>query len=106
MKKILLVTLLVLCGSLIHMSADDVKVTMKNGTVFTGELKEFDPSDHVTVVVAGIETTIPISEVASVERPKANQVMAVPSTNKWGTPNYNMVNMKLRIQKSTQILSN
>ena len=78
MKKILLVTLLVLCGSLIHMSADDVKVTMKNGTVFTGELKEFDPSDHVTVVVAGIETTIPISDVASVERPNAQQVMAVP----------------------------
>lgn len=56
-----------------RISADEVKVTMKNGTVFTGELKEFVPTDHVTVIVAGIETTIPISEVASVEKPNALQ---------------------------------
>ena len=77
MKKILLVTLLVLFSALMHMSAEDVKVTMKNGTVFTGVLKEFDPTDHVTVIVAGIETTIPISDVASVEKPNAQQVVTV-----------------------------
>ena len=58
MKKILLVTLLVLFSALMHMSAEDVKVTMKNGTVFTGVLKEFDPTDHVTVIVAGIEKAV------------------------------------------------
>ena len=75
MKKIFLVAIMVLCGALIHVIADEVKVTMNNGTVFTGELKEFVPTDHITVVVAGIETTISISEVASVERPNVQNTM-------------------------------
>ena len=81
MKKIFLVAIMLLCGALIHVSADEVKVTMKNGTVFTGELKEFVPTDHVTVIVAGIESTIPISEVASVERPEAIQTTMVHNEN-------------------------
>lgn len=71
MKKILIIAILILFGAIIQVSADEVKVTMKNGTVFTGELKEFVPTDHVTVVVAGIETRVPISEVESVEKPEA-----------------------------------
>lgn len=81
MKRILLVIVLVLCGALMHVSADDVKVTMKNGTVFTGELKEFVPTDHVTVIVAGIETTISISEVASVEKANAHQTPPAQQQN-------------------------
>ncbi len=81
MKRIVLIVVFVLCGALIRVCADEVKVTMKNGTVFTGELKEFVPTDHVTVIVAGIETTIPITEVASVERPEAIQTTTAHKEN-------------------------
>ena len=64
---------IIICCVLISVHAEIVKVTMKNGTVFTGELKEFVPTDHVTVIVAGLETTIPILDVASVEKPETNQ---------------------------------
>ena len=72
MKKIFLVAIMLLCGALIHVIADEVKVTMKDGTVFTAELKEFVPTDHITVVVGGIESVVPISEVVSID--KANVV--------------------------------
>ena len=81
MKRIVLIVVFVLCGALIRVCADEVKVTMKNGTVFTGELKEFVPTDHVTVIVAGIESTIPISEVASVERPNDQKVSTMHDQN-------------------------
>lgn len=68
---------IIICCALISVHAELVKVTMKNGTVFTGELKEFVPTDHVTVIVAGLETTIPISEVASVDNPVAHQEPSV-----------------------------
>lgn len=71
MKRIFI--FIIICCALITVHAELVKVTMKNGTVFTGELKEFVPTDHVTVIVAGLETTIPISEVASVDNPEAYQ---------------------------------
>ena len=76
MKKSLLVTLLVLCSALMQMSADDVKVTLKNGTTFTAELKEFVASDHITVVIAGLESVIPINEVASIDKGVAAQTPA------------------------------
>ena len=85
MKRIVLIAVFVLCGALIRVCADEVKVTMKNGTVFTGELKDFVPTDHVTVIVAGIETTIPISEVASVERPEAIQTTTANKENSGDT---------------------
>lgn len=68
MKKVILVIFLVLFGAFIRVIADEVKVTMKNGMVITGDLKEFLPMDRVTVVVAGIETTIPVTKVVSVEQ--------------------------------------
>lgn len=67
MKRLIQFFIVILCA-FASANADDVMVTMKNGTVFKGELKEFAPTDHVTVIVAGIETEIPISEVASVEK--------------------------------------
>ena len=71
MKRIFLY--LIICCAFISVYAERVKVTMKNGTVLTGELKELVPTDHVTVIVAGLETIIPISEVASVDNPESDQ---------------------------------
>lgn len=72
MKKTLLI-LLVICCSLVHASADEVKVTMKSGSTITGELKELVATDHITLIVAGIESTINMSDVASVEKVTSNQ---------------------------------
>lgn len=73
MKKVFLVILFVLCGSLIRVTADEVKVTLKSGMVITGEMKEFVPTDHAIVVVAGFETKIPASEIVSVEQSDARK---------------------------------
>ncbi len=45
-----------------------LKVVMKSGTVVVGELKEFDAFDHVTLLVAGQDEVIPMSEVAYVDK--------------------------------------
>ena len=42
-------------------------MVMKNGSVLTGRVKAFDPTQSITLVVAGITTTIPMSEVQTVE---------------------------------------
>lgn len=54
-----------------------VKVTLKNGVVVTGVLKELAPTDHVTITISGLDSTIPMSEVNSIE----NVDNSVSSTN-------------------------
>ena len=39
-----------------------VKVTMRNGTVIMGNLKEFDPLNHIMLDIAGVESRIPARE--------------------------------------------
>lgn len=50
-----------------------VKVTMRNGTIIIGNLKEFDPLDHITLIYAGIESKIPMSEVAYVDQKESTR---------------------------------
>ena len=45
-----------------------VRVTTKSGTVVKGEIKELDALDHITIIVAGVDTRLPMSEVAFVEQ--------------------------------------
>ena len=79
MKKLIFALVaLIMCGFLTA-QADQVKVTMKSGTVITGELVELDALDHVTVVVAGIETIIPMSEVGSVDRLGEDEEYTMPT---------------------------
>lgn len=66
MKKYLLLFLLVICAGA-SAQTSNLKVTLKNGTVIVGEMKDFDPTDHVTLIVAGQATQISMSTVASVE---------------------------------------
>ena len=79
MKRVLLY--IILCCAFISVYAERVKVTMKNGTVLTGELKELAPTDHVTVIVAGLETMIPISEVASIDDPERSSAYCTKQDN-------------------------
>lgn len=74
MKRIVL--LLIICFAFASAYADDVKVTLKNGTTFIAELKEFVATDHITVIIAGIESVVPISEVASIEKGVTSQTPA------------------------------
>jgi len=48
-------------------SAQQVKVKLKSGTTITGIMKSFDPMTKIVIIVAGQETTIPMSEVSNVE---------------------------------------
>ena len=68
------ILLLTLCGFIVTLQAEDVKVTMKSGSTITGELKELVATDHVTVVIAGVESVIPMEEVASIEKMEVEQV--------------------------------
>ena len=44
-----------------------VVVTLKNGTTIVGDVKSIDPTDAVTIVIAGIETSIKMSDVSKIE---------------------------------------
>ena len=44
-----------------------VSVKLKNGATITGILKSFDPLEKIVLVIAGQETTIPMSKVENVE---------------------------------------
>ena len=43
------------------------KVTLKNGTSFTGVITELNPASHVTIIIAGFENKINMSDVLSIE---------------------------------------
>lgn len=62
------ILLLLLCCCFAPLRAEEVKVTMKNGSTITGELKELIATDHITLIVAGIESTISMNDVISVEK--------------------------------------
>ena len=69
--KRLLITLFAVLLSVICLAQQQVaKVTLKNGTVLTGQVSELDPISHVKLIVGGFETTINMADVASIENVK------------------------------------
>lgn len=68
MIKHVWIILLMLCSCFVTLHADEVKVTMKSGATITGELKELVATDHITLEIAGVESTISMSDVVSVEK--------------------------------------
>lgn len=68
MKYLLLVFFSAWCliGSA-QTQSSNVKVAMRNGTVISGEIIEFDPLDHIKMKFGSSEITIPMKEVAYVE---------------------------------------
>ena len=69
MKKYLLIVFCLVCA-FSSAQTSNLKVTLKNGPIVIGELKEIDPADHITLFIAGRETVIPMSNVFSVENYK------------------------------------
>lgn len=45
-------------------------VTLKNGTILNGVIKSIDPTNALTIEIAGIETTIKMADVAKIEEEK------------------------------------
>lgn len=66
MKKIF-ICIMLLISLTCYSQTSSVKVTLKNGVTISGVLKEMDLTDHVTVVVSGLETKIPMTQVESVD---------------------------------------
>lgn len=53
---------------IIAMAQDRISViTLKNGTIMKGNIKSIDPTDVLTIVIAGIETSIKMDNVAKIE---------------------------------------
>lgn len=66
MKK-LFICIMLFISLTCYSQTSSVKVTLKNGVTISGVLKEMDLTDHVTVVVSGLETKIPMTQVESVD---------------------------------------
>lgn len=68
MIRILTVLLFLICvAGQMQAQSSLVKVTLKNGTVVKGELKEFNPTEFVLVRIAGVDSKISMTDVKSVE---------------------------------------
>lgn len=65
-RTLIILTLLLACVSLFAQQKT-AKVTLKNGTSFSGVVTDFDPTSHVTIVIAGFEKKIDMADVESVE---------------------------------------
>ena len=48
--------------------ADNIKVTLKSGVTITGDLKELVTTDHITLIIGGVESIISMDEVSSIEQ--------------------------------------
>ena len=67
MRKFLLSFLLMLLSSVMEAQESLIVVNLKNGTVIKGTLIRIDPVKEVTLKLSGIETTIPMSEITSID---------------------------------------
>lgn len=82
--KYLLFALFLFCGQMAIAQTSDVKVSLRNGSIITGDLVEFDPLDHITLKIGNTNVTIPMTEVAYVDKPgqSSSQEVAPKDTAK------------------------
>ena len=67
MKKLLTFLLLTILPVFVLAQEKQSVVTLKNGTELKGTIKSLVPTDSLTIVISGIETSIKISDVAKIE---------------------------------------
>ena len=82
--KYLLFALFLFWGQMAIAQTSDVKVSLRNGSIITGDLVEFDPLDHITLKIGNTNVTIPMTEVAYVDKPgqSSSQEVAPKDTAK------------------------
>ena len=76
MKKLLTFLLLTILPVIILAQEKQSIVTLKNGTELKGTIKSIIPTDSLTIVISGIETSIKMSDVAKIE--EAKETVLVP----------------------------
>lgn len=67
MKRLFLILSFVFMMFAAYGQTSKAKVTLKNGVVVTGILKEFVLNDHVTISISGLDSTISMNEIDSIE---------------------------------------
>ena len=81
MKRLLLLLFLICTTHFVQAQTSQVKVTLKNGVVMKGSLKELNPTEFITIEVGGIESKIPMDKVELIESQSAQQNSTVKSQN-------------------------
>lgn len=76
MKKLLTFLLLTILPVFLLAQEKQSVVTLKNGTELKGTIKSLVPTDSLTIVISGIETSIKMSDVAKIE--EAKETVSVP----------------------------
>lgn len=78
MKRLITFFLLMLLP-IMAIAQDKVSiVTLKNGTIMKGVIKSIDPTDALTIVIGGIETSIKMENVAKIEEDR-DVISEIPS---------------------------
>ena len=91
MRRLLLLLFLI-CGThIIQAQTSQVKVTLKNGVVMKGNLKELNPTEFITIVVGGIESKIPMDKVELIESQSMQQNSVVNDDNSDYPSNYEII---------------
>lgn len=67
MKHFLVLLITSLFALLSYAQSNSARVLLKNGTTYSGRVVEINPQSHITLLIAGIETRIEISDVESIE---------------------------------------
>lgn len=66
--KMMLAGVVLMACSAAFAQTGTVKVTLKNGTVLVGQVKAFDATKSITLVIGGMASEIPMSQVDRVEQ--------------------------------------
>ena len=67
MRKLFAALMMLLFTCFVFGQGKRVVVTLKSGVTITGQVKELVATDHVTLIVAGTESVISMSDVSSIE---------------------------------------
>ena len=81
MKRLLLLLFLICATYVVQAQTSQVKVTLKNGVVMKGSLKELNPTEFITIEVGGIKSKIPMDKVELIESQSAQQNSTVKNQN-------------------------
>lgn len=67
MRRLLILLLTSFLALLSYAQSNTARVILKNGTTYSGRVVELNPQSHITLLIAGFETRIEISDVESIE---------------------------------------
>ena len=85
MKKVLLI-LVAMYSMLASAQSGQSAVKLKDGTILKGIVKHIDPTDALTIEIAGMETQIKMSDIAEVEALREEQSQVIDPQQTEETP--------------------